>query len=146
MARSAILFQLTLLHAGLISTTAQNCGCSPDLCCSQYGYCGTGSQYCGAGCHEGPCDASPATSGISIADLVTQQFFDGIMNQASSNPCPGKSFYTRQAFLDALGSYPEFGQDGSDDTSKQEVAAFFAHVTHETGCKFLHQPGFLIEV
>ncbi|XP_008801195.2 endochitinase B-like [Phoenix dactylifera] len=131
MARSSvILFQVSLLLAGVISSTAQNCGCSPDLCCSQYGYCGTGSQYCGKGCRGGPCDAS---GGVSVADLVTQQFFDSIMNQASGNPCPGKSFYTRQAFLDALGSYPQFAQDGSDDTSKQEVAAFFAHVTHETG-------------
>ncbi|EHA8588733.1 endochitinase EP3-like [Cocos nucifera] len=136
MARSAISFQLSLLLAGIISTTAQNCGCSPDLRCSQYGYCGTGSQYCGEGCREGPCDAPVAASSISVADLVTQGFFDGIMNKASGNPCPGKGFYTRQAFLDALGSYPQFGRDGSDDTSKQEVAAFFAHVTHETGSKF----------
>ncbi|EHA8588736.1 Class IV chitinase [Cocos nucifera] len=130
MARSVILFQLSLLLAGIISTTAQNCGCSSDLCCSKYGYCGTGTAYCGDGCQEGPCYS---TGGSSVADLVTQQFFDGIMNQASGNPCPGKSFYTRQAFLNALGSYPQFGQDGSSVTSKQEVAAFFAHVTHETG-------------
>ncbi|XP_019708324.2 endochitinase A-like [Elaeis guineensis] len=133
MARSVILFQLSLLLAGIISTTAQNCGCSSDLCCSQYGYCGTGNAYCGKGCRGGPCYSSPATGGgSSVADLVTQQFFDSIINQAPSS-CPGKSFYKRQAFLDALGSYPQFGQDGSSVTSKQEVAAFFAHVTHETG-------------
>lgn len=142
MARSALLFHLSLLLAGIISTTAQNCGCSPNLCCSQYGYCGSGSQYCGEGCREGPCNAPPATGGISVADLVTQKFFDGIKNRASGNPCRGKSFYTRRAFLDALGSYPRFGKDGSSATSKREVAAFFAHVTHETGCKFSTSLGF----
>ncbi|GAY32140.1 hypothetical protein CUMW_281060 [Citrus unshiu] len=40
--------------------------------------------------------------------------------------------YTRDAFLNAANSYPEFGS-GSADDSKREIAAFFAHVTHETG-------------
>ncbi|KAM0921818.1 hypothetical protein ACQ4PT_006728 [Festuca glaucescens] len=44
----------------------------------------------------------------------------------------GQSFYTRQAFLNAVGSYSGFAS-GSSDAAKREVAAFFAHVTHETG-------------
>lgn len=63
----------------------------------------------------------------SVADLVTPEFFDGIKNQAPAT-CEGKGFYTRDAFIAALNSYPEFGRA---DT-KREVAAFFAHVTHET--------------
>nr|XP_019708186.1 endochitinase EP3 [Elaeis guineensis] len=124
---------LPFLLAGIISSaTAQNCGCSPDLCCSQWGYCGTGSDYCGTGCREGPCESSPPTNDVSVADIVTQQFFDGIINQAD-NGCVGKSFYTRAAFLDALDFYPNFGRVGTVDDSKREIAAFFAHVTHETG-------------
>ncbi|KAH7547572.1 endochitinase EP3 [Ziziphus jujuba] len=71
----------------------------------------------------------------SVADLVTDQFIDGIKNKASD--CPNRGFYTRQAFLDALNSYPEFGTGGSADDTKREVAAFFAHATHESGylCK-----------
>ncbi|CBI24652.3 unnamed protein product, partial [Vitis vinifera] len=64
--------------------------------------------------------------------VVTNGFFNGILNQADAS-CAGKNFYTRRAFLDALNSYPQFGQGGSADDSKREIAAFFAHVTHETG-------------
>ncbi|XP_008222517.1 PREDICTED: endochitinase EP3-like [Prunus mume] len=67
-----------------------------------------------------------------VADVVTQAFFDGIINQAAAD-CAGKNFYTRQAFLDAVNSYSDFGRFGTADDSKREIAAFFAHVTHETG-------------
>ncbi|KAF8701357.1 hypothetical protein HU200_033687 [Digitaria exilis] len=43
-------------------THAQQCGsqaggavCANNLCCSQYGYCGLGGDYCGSGCQSGPC-------------------------------------------------------------------------------------------
>ena len=75
-----------------------------------------------------------AQSGVSVADVVTEDFFNGIINQATGD-CPGKSFYTRAAFLNALNSYTQFGTTGTADDSKREIAAFFAHVTHETGCK-----------
>jgi chitinase len=127
---------VVLILAGYVK--GQNCGCAANLCCSQYGYCGTGNDYCGPGCREGPCtNASPGTSGVSVADIVTQDFFNGIRNQASGGNCPGKSFFTRAAFLNALNLYPRFGTSGTADDSKREIAAFFAHVTHETGCKIL---------
>ncbi|KAL6189219.1 hypothetical protein ACLB2K_040608 [Fragaria x ananassa] len=72
----------------------------------------------------------------SVADIVTTEFFNGIINQAAAD-CAGKSFYTRQAFLDALASYTDFATTGSADDNKREIAAFFAHVTHETGRKHL---------
>ncbi|CAL8990568.1 unnamed protein product [Prunus brigantina] len=120
----------------LNNATAQDCGCASDLCCSQYGYCGTGNDYCGQGCREGPCTGSGGTpttpSGSSVADIVTPAFFNGIISQASSD-CAGKNFYSRGGFLDAVNSYSDFGRLGSVDDSKREIAAFFAHVTHETG-------------
>ncbi|CAN1135162.1 Chitinase 4 [Linum perenne] len=61
----------------------------------------------------------------SVADIVTPDFFNGIRNQAS-NGCAGKTFYTRDSFLRAAAAYPSFG-------SKREIAAFFAHVSQETG-------------
>ena len=70
----------------------------------------------------------------NVASIVTPQFFDGIKNQAAAS-CAGKSFYTRDAFLNAAKAYPQFGS-GSPEVSKREIAAFFAHVTHETGRKF----------
>ncbi|KAK6930389.1 Chitin-binding, type 1 [Dillenia turbinata] len=110
---------------------AQNCGCPADLCCSRYGYCGNTSDYCGTGCQQGPCHVS-ANNGVVVGDIVTDDFFNGIINQADAS-CAGKSFYTRSAFLDAASSYSPFGTVGSVDDSKREIAAFFAHVTHETG-------------
>ena len=56
--------------------------------------------------------------GTSVADTVTQAFFDGIINQAAGN-CEGKHFYTRAAFLNALNSYTGFGKDGSALESKR---------------------------
>lgn len=81
------------------------------------------------GCQSGPC-----TSG-GVAAIVTEAFFNGIANQAATS-CQGRGFYTRDAFLEALRSYTGFGMDGSSDVRRREIAAFFAHVTHETGRKF----------
>ncbi|KDP44269.1 hypothetical protein JCGZ_05736 [Jatropha curcas] len=109
----------------------QNWGCKPDECCSEFGYCGKDKEYCGPGCQSGPCSPTPS-SGVSVPDIVTQDFFNAIINQAPAD-CPGKNFYSRNAFLEALTSYSNFGQVGSSDDSKREIAAFFAHATHETG-------------
>ena len=135
---------LAILVAGVLAgalpgpALAQNCGCRAGLCCSQWGYCGTGNAYCGSGCRAGPCYSSPGGGGggggVSVKDIVTESFFNGIKNQAGSG-CRGKDFYTRRAFLDALNSYSQFGRGGSADDTKREVAAMFAHFTHETGRK-----------
>ncbi|KAM1158645.1 hypothetical protein ACFX2I_031892 [Malus domestica] len=104
----------------------------------QYGYCGSSDEYCGQGCQQGLCTggttthSTPSGTGGSVADIVTPDFFNGIINQASSD-CAGKKFYSRNGFLDAVKSYSGFGRLGSADDSKHEIAAFFAHVTHETG-------------
>lgn len=135
---------LSIILAMMLAVTmpqllvSQNCGCAPNLCCSQFGFCGTGDAYCGQGCQEGPCTSAPSTpstpsnNDVTVADVVTPEFFNGIINQAGGD-CAGKSFYTRDAFLSALNSYSGFGKIGSNDDSKREIAAFFAHVTHETG-------------
>lgn len=123
--------------ASSILVRAQNCGCDTSLCCSKWGYCGSTDAYCGEGCKEGPCTTpvtpTPTTpSGVSVPDVVTDAFFNGIIDQADAS-CAGRNFYTRSVFLDALSSYPQFGTVGTTDDSKREIAAFFAHVTHETG-------------
>nr|CAB3487489.1 unnamed protein product [Digitaria exilis] len=137
---------LTILALGLAllcfagRSAAQNCGCQPGYCCSQYGYCGTSAEYCGTGCRSGPCYSSGGGSssgggggsGANVASVVTDGFFNGIKNQAPSS-CEGKNFYTRSAFLSAANSYPGFAHGGSEVEGKREIAAFFAHVTHETG-------------
>lgn len=124
---------LALGAALLLASTmaaAQNCGCTADQCCSKWGFCGTGKDYCGTGCRSGPCDV-PATNNVSVASIVTPAFFSALTAQAADG-CAGKGFYTRDAFLSAVGGYPAFGRTGSDDDSKREIAAFFGNANHET--------------
>ncbi|GJN11457.1 hypothetical protein PR202_ga29652 [Eleusine coracana subsp. coracana] len=52
---------LALAYA-MATADAQQCGkqgngmlCRDNLCCSQHGWCGLGSAYCGTGCQSGPC-------------------------------------------------------------------------------------------
>lgn len=134
---SFIIYALVaILAAAGKFASGQNCGCSANLCCSKHGFCGTGNDYCGEGCQSGPCYSSSSgnSGGVKVADVVTDAFFNGIINQAASG-CAGKGFYTRSAFLQAINSFPQFGTAGSADVGRREIAAFFAHVTHETGRK-----------
>ncbi|KAL1188431.1 Endochitinase CHI [Cardamine amara subsp. amara] len=136
---TTLLFLTTLLVLILNVSklvTSQNCGCAPDFCCSQWGYCGQTDDYCGEGCREGPCkrggDVNNGNSGgggdaVSLEGTVTPEFFNSIINQARDN-CAGKGFYSHNAFIAAANSYTSFGSS----ISKREIAAFFAHVTHET--------------
>ncbi|KAJ9701652.1 hypothetical protein PVL29_006846 [Vitis rotundifolia] len=89
------------------------------------------AQNCGTGCQAGPCFTTPS-SNVPVPHVVTKGFFDGIIDQADAS-CAGKNFYTREAFLDALKPYPKFGTEGPPCDCLFEIAAFFAHVTHETG-------------
>ncbi|KAH0742895.1 hypothetical protein KY290_030888 [Solanum tuberosum] len=50
---------VTILALLLSVANAQQCGsqaggalCANGLCCSQYGYCGTTTAYCGSGCQS----------------------------------------------------------------------------------------------
>ncbi|KFK37182.1 hypothetical protein AALP_AA4G224700 [Arabis alpina] len=131
---------LTTLHVLILTVskpvTSQNCGCAPDFCCSKYGYCGQTDEYCGDDCREGPCRGGGNGGGgggggggdaVSLEGTVTPEFFNSILSQARDN-CVGKGFYSHNAFIAAANSYPSFGSS----ISKREIAAFFAHVTHET--------------
>ncbi|CAH8357994.1 unnamed protein product [Eruca vesicaria subsp. sativa] len=114
-----------LLCLGFYSETikSQNCGCAPTLCCSQYGYCGTGTAYCGPGCRSGPCTG---TQGDSLGTIVSQAFFDGIISRAD-NTCAGKRFYTRDSFISAANTFPSF----VNSVNKREIATVFAHFAQE---------------
>ncbi|GLU04941.1 hypothetical protein SLE2022_220690 [Rubroshorea leprosula] len=131
MRKGALFLVITAILAGTMpgNILAQNCGCAANECCSRWGFCGNDQDYCGAGsgCQQGPC----ITNDVSVLDVVTQEFFDGILGQADAN-CVGKNFYTRDAFRQALSAYSKFSKSGTADDAKREIAAFFAHVTHET--------------
>jgi chitinase len=126
-----------LLTAAAGPAAAQNCGCQPNFCCSKFGFCGTTDDYCGDGCQSGPCRTGSNTGsgkGANVASVVTDAFFNGIKNQAGGG-CEGRNFYTRSAFLEAANKYSGFAHGGTEVEGKREIAAFFAHVTHETGRK-----------
>lgn len=74
-------------------------------------------------------------SAQNVADIVTPEFFNSIIDQADAS-CAGKNFYSRDAFLNAHNSYYQFGTSGNDEANKREVAAAFAHFTHETGRQY----------
>ena len=136
---AAVLLAALLLFAGFPSTClAQQCGsqaggavCADNLCCSQYGYCGSTSDYCCTGCQSGPCTCSSSPSGGGVSSIITSDIFDQFLSQRNSAPANG--FYTYDAFLDAAGSYGGFGTTGGSDVQKRELAAFFANIAHETG-------------
>ncbi|KAJ1271697.1 hypothetical protein BS78_06G145800 [Paspalum vaginatum] len=126
---------LALLCAAAGPAAAQSCGCQPGYCCSKFGYCGTSDAYCGDGCQAGPCKGgggASSGSGANVGRVVTDAFFNGIKSQAGGG-CEGRNFYTRSAFLNAANAYSGFAHGGSEADGKREIAAFFAHVTHETG-------------
>lgn len=50
-----------------------NCSCSPYLCCSKWGYCGSTNAYCGAGCQSGPCKNRPTNNQTSFT--ITSEIF-----------------------------------------------------------------------
>jgi chitinase len=65
---------LVLMVLAFAAVTTLGCGpgspCSDNNCCSQYGYCGTGGDYCGAGCQSGPCYGAKLPA--HVAGVVTK--------------------------------------------------------------------------
>jgi chitinase len=70
---------LALLVLAFAAVTALGCGpgspCSNGQCCSRYGYCGLGGDYCGQGYQSGPCYALTAHA----AGAVTEVLFDELV-------------------------------------------------------------------
>ncbi|XP_048127757.1 endochitinase EP3-like [Rhodamnia argentea] len=108
---TALALAMIVVSALPNTTLAQNCGCAADQCCSQWGYCSTGDEYCRTSCQASPCSAPPPTNHVSVEDSVTEAFFDGIIREAAES-CEGKGFSSRGTFLEVMGSYPQFGRSG----------------------------------
>ncbi|KAK9688705.1 hypothetical protein RND81_09G005400 [Saponaria officinalis] len=119
---------------------ANNALCPNGLCCSQFGFCGTTTAYCGTGCQSqctpggGPTPPTPTPSGGgSVGSIITQALFNQMLKHRDENSCQAHGFYTYNAFITAAQSFPGFGTSGSDITTrKRELAAFFAQTSHET--------------
>ncbi|CAM6035232.1 unnamed protein product [Sphagnum compactum] len=109
-----------------VASDPQQCGtgvdgrvCDNDLCCSEWGYCGSTDAYCGKGCQSGPC--------TSLSPPSTQC-------GAGADGAENKSFYNYESFIEAAKSFPEFAATGDKEQREREVAAFCAHVCQETSC------------
>lgn len=122
-----VLSLLLSLLLGVSSDTAQcgsqagNATCPNDLCCSSGGYCGLTVAYCCAGCVS-QCRNC----------FFTESMFEQMLPNRNNDSCPGKGFYTYDAYFVATEFYPGFGMTGDDDTRKRELAAFFAQTSQET--------------
>ncbi|KHN06179.1 Endochitinase PR4 [Glycine soja] len=90
---------------------------------------GVRAQNCG--CEAANTGTAKPNDDDSVADIVTPEFFNAIIDEAEDH-CAGKNFYSRDAFLDALIAYNHFARTASSYDSKREIAAAFAHFTHET--------------
>ncbi|CAN6181622.1 unnamed protein product [Urochloa humidicola] len=146
-----------LATAFAISVRAQQCGnhtggalCRDCLCCSEYGFCGSTSAYCGKGC-QSQCDGcdsppppppsptpsppsppSPAPPGDGVASIISSSLFEEMLLHRNDVVCPAQGFYTYDAFIAAANSFPDFGTTGSLDIRKREIAAFLGQTSHET--------------
>ncbi|CAL9174530.1 unnamed protein product, partial [Musa hybrid cultivar] len=105
--------------------------CPGGLCCSQYGWCGNTDPYCGQGC-QSQCGGSGGTGGGSVASIISSSLFEQMLKHRNDAACPGKGFYTYNAFIAAANSFSGFGTTGDDATKKREIAAFLAQTSHET--------------
>ncbi|XP_011046299.1 PREDICTED: endochitinase WIN8 isoform X2 [Populus euphratica] len=123
----SVLSLLLSLLLGVSADTAQcglqagNATCRDDLCCSSGGYCGLTVAYCCTGC-QSQCRNC----------FFTEEIFEEMLPNRNSDSCPGKGFYTYEAFFEATEFYPGFGMTGDDNTRKRELAAFFAQTSQET--------------
>lgn len=129
----SLILLLSLVAFYSKTVKSQNCSCAPNFCCSQFGYCGTTADYCGSTCRSGPCrGGGPPTGAGLVGSIVTQSFFNNIINLAG-NGCAGKRFYTRDSFINATNTFPNF----ANTVTRREIATMFAHFTFDTGRKNL---------
>ncbi|GAA0163426.1 hypothetical protein LIER_19298 [Lithospermum erythrorhizon] len=67
-----------------------------------------------------------------ISSIINEQLYNSFFLHKDNNACPGKDFYTYDSFIEASKCFPKFGNTGSLDTRKLEIAAFLAQISHET--------------
>ncbi|CAM6090399.1 unnamed protein product [Calypogeia fissa] len=117
--------------------------CPVGVCCNSKNLCGVTDANCGPGCQSGPCTGDKKSMNEfgfpdfvfgnkmdesldeSTASFVTAELFDKVFPNRDG-------FYSFEAFVVAAKAFPEFGTVGGAEAQKRDVAAFFAHVHHET--------------
>ena len=134
---AAVLWLCVLAAAVALASGQPQCGsqaggatCRDCLCCSQFGFCGDTSAYCGAGCQSQCTGCGPP--GPGVASVVPRDLFERLLLHRNDAACPARGFYTYDAFLAAAAAFPAFGTTGGDEQRKREVAAFLGQTSHET--------------
>jgi chitinase len=129
----------SLLLSLLLGGSAEQCGsqaggalCPGGLCCSQFGWCGSTNDYCGTGC-QSQCGGA---GGGDLGSIISSAKFDEMLKHRNDGGCPGKGFYTYNAFISAANAFSGFGTTGDADTRKREIAAFLGQTSHETTGSF----------
>ncbi|RKP36931.1 hypothetical protein BJ085DRAFT_37345 [Dimargaris cristalligena] len=81
--------------------------CAGDLCCSQYGYCGSTAEFCGAGCQNGPCEGKPSTTAAPTSTTTTAEPLPTLPNGAcdATHTCSGNLCCSQYGYC---GSTAEF--------------------------------------
>jgi len=86
------IFLLVVLSCGSLASAQGQCPCAKGLCCSKYGYCGTGPQYCSGGTSGGGSSGggSGSNSGGSSGGASGPSYSNGdftFYNDASLGAC-----------------------------------------------------------
>uniref|UniRef100_A0A0D9WG96 chitinase n=1 Tax=Leersia perrieri TaxID=77586 RepID=A0A0D9WG96_9ORYZ len=155
-ARAAKLVAMKAMALGVLALAyaaatarAEQCGwqaggavCHDNLCCSMWGWCGLGRDYCNGGCQSQCGSALFRGDDVvvqqgggrvgGVASVVTGDLFDRMLPHRDDASCPARGFYTYRAFVAAAAAFPAFAATGDNDTRKREVAAFLAQTSHAT--------------
>ncbi|KAL9678879.1 hypothetical protein QQ045_016730 [Rhodiola kirilowii] len=97
--KSFILLPFAALSFVSLAVSAQQCGsqasgvvCANGICCSEFGYCGSTSKYCGARC-QSQCGGNPPPTSGGIARLISSSLFDWMLMCHNDPRCSAKGFY-----------------------------------------------------
>ncbi|XP_050226916.1 endochitinase-like [Mercurialis annua] len=142
------LFLLDTSSAEQCGRQAGNAACPNGLCCSQYGWCGSTSDYCGSGKCQSQCPGSAAPfnpnpgsgGGSGVGSIITAPIFDQLLKYRNDGRCHAIGFYSYNAFISAANSFGGFGTSGDLNTRKRELAAFLAQTSHETSGGWAEAP------
>ncbi|KAJ6403045.1 hypothetical protein OIU84_015042 [Salix udensis] len=130
----------TLLLSLFLGVSAEQCGrqaggalCPGGQCCSKFGWCGTTDAYCsGDNCQSQCGGGGGGGGGGDLASIISREKFNEMLKHRNDGGCPGKGFYTYDAFISAAKAFAGFGTTGDAATKKREIAAFFGQTSHET--------------
>ncbi|CAK9149567.1 unnamed protein product [Ilex paraguariensis] len=67
-----------------------------------------------------------------VSSIISKSMFEEMLKHRGDANCPGKGFYTYEAFITAAKSFGGFGTTGDIVTRKREIAAFLGQTSHET--------------